>query len=147
MWIMFAYSGWNAATYIGSEIKNPRKNLPLSLILGTGIVMVVYFFINLFYIYAVDPESMKGVISISGLAVNKAFGSTFDTTISVLIAFALFSSLSAFIILGPRVYYAMAKDRLFFKSFASVHPESHVPSRAIILQGAIASLMVLDRII
>jgi APA family basic amino acid/polyamine antiporter len=143
MWIMFAYSGWNAATYIGSEIKNPRKNLPLSLFLGTGIVVVIYFFINLFYIYAVDPESMKGVISISGLAVNKAFGRTFDTTVSILIAFALFSSLSAFIILGPRVYYAMAKDRLFFKSFANVHPETHVPARSIILQGGIAALMVL----
>ncbi|GAH25305.1 unnamed protein product, partial [marine sediment metagenome] len=61
---MFAYSGWNASAYIGSEIKNPKKNLPLSLILGTGIVILLYFGLNLFYVYAVAPEEMSGVVSI-----------------------------------------------------------------------------------
>jgi APA family basic amino acid/polyamine antiporter len=144
MWIMFAYSGWNAATYIGSEIKDPKKNLPLSLLIGTGIVMVLYFFINLFYVYAVKPESMQGVISISGLAVNLAFGRTLDSFVSLLIAFALFSSLSAFIILGPRVYYAMARDKLFFNGLSEINAKYRVPSKAIILQGVIAAVMVIS---
>jgi len=142
-WIMFAYSGWNAATYIGSEIKNPMKNILASLLLGTGIVTVIYVFMNLFYIYAVDPQSMEGVISIAGLAVGRAFGPGLDSLVSVLIAFALFSSLSAYIILGPRVYFAMARDGVFFRGLATVDVTSRAPSRAILLQGAIASLLVL----
>ncbi len=116
MWIMFAYSGWNASAYIGSEIKDPRRNLPLSLILGTAGVVVLYLLINLFYVYAVPPENMAGVISIGGLAVGNLFGKSLESVLSALIAFALFSSLSAFIILGPRVYYAMACDRCFSRS-------------------------------
>ena len=74
MWIMFAYSGWNASTYIGSEIRNPTKNLPRSLFLGTGVVMLLYICINIVFVYAVPPEEMKGVISIGGLAMGKLFG-------------------------------------------------------------------------
>jgi APA family basic amino acid/polyamine antiporter len=143
MWIMFAYSGWNASAYIGSEIKNPRRNLPRSLILGTGIVLVLYMLMNVFYVYAVPPDKMAGVISIGGLAVGNLFGPSFESALSVLIAVALFSSLSAFIILGPRVYYAMACDRCFFPFAAAVHPRFKVPSRSIMLQGLIASILVL----
>jgi len=143
MWIMFAYSGWNASAYIGSEIKNPRRNLPRSLILGTGIVLVLYLLLNVFYVYAVPPGKMAGVISIGGLAAGNLFGPSFERVLSVLIAVALFSSLSAFIILGPRVYYAMACDRCFFPFAAAVHPRYRVPAKSILLQGMIASLLVL----
>ncbi len=143
MWIMFAYSGWNAAAYIGSEIKNPVKNLPRSLLVGTGIVIMLYVAFNLFYVYAVPPEEMAGVVSIAGLAANKVFGKSFEVVISVLISFALFSSLSAFIILGPRVYYSMSKDGHFFDFAARVHPVYQVPDRSVLLQGIIASVLVL----
>lgn len=143
IWIMFAYSGWNASAYIGSEIKNPIKNLPRSLILGTGIVVFLYFCLNLFYVYAVPPKDMGGVISIGGLAAGNLFGKSFENLISILISFALFSSLSAFIILGPRVYYSMAKDRYFFRFASEIHSKYGVPSKSIMLQGAIAIVMVL----
>ncbi|MGZ4886352.1 MAG: APC family permease, partial [Candidatus Aminicenantales bacterium] len=143
MWIMFAYSGWNASAYVGSEVKNPSRNLPRSLLLGTAAVVVLYVALNLFYIYAVPPASMEGVISIGGLAAGNLFGKSAETVLSVLISFALFSSLSAFIILGPRVYYSMAKDGVFFKSLAKVNPRFCVPSRAIVLQGLIAAALVL----
>jgi APA family basic amino acid/polyamine antiporter len=143
MWIMFAYSGWNASAYIGSEIKDPTRNLPRSLFLGTGIVIVLYVGLNLFYIYAIPPPEMEGVISISGLAAGNVFGSSFEMVISILIFFALFSSLSAFIILGPRVYFSMAQDGLFFKFAGQVHPVHQVPHKSILLQGAIASVLVL----
>jgi len=143
MWIMFAYSGWNASGYIGSEIKDPRRNLPRSLILGTGIVLALYLLLNVFYVYAVPPEKMTGVISIGGLAVGNLFGPSFERVLSVLIAVALFSSLSAFIILGPRVYYAMACDRCFFPFAAAIHPRYKVPARSIVLQGMIAALLVM----
>ncbi len=151
MWIMFAYSGWNASAYIGSEVKNPKKNLPRSLILGTGIVILLYLGLNLLYIYAVSPdyinatlpEDMSGIESIGGLAAGNLFGKSFGDLFSILIAFALFSSLSAFIILGPRVYYSMARDGYFFKFAAKVHKDYHVPSKSIMLQCAIAAIIVL----
>ena len=144
MWIMFAYSGWNASTYLGAEIKNPSKILPRSLILGTGIVIFLYLAINVLFVYGIKPEEMKGVISVGGLAMGNLFGQSADTLFSLLIAFALFSSLSAFIIIGPRVYYSMAKDGLFFKSVARIHPKFQVPSNSIVLQGLIAIILTLS---
>jgi APA family basic amino acid/polyamine antiporter len=144
MWIMFAYSGWNASTYLGAEIKNPMKTLPWSLILGTGIVILLYMGLNVLYVYSINPDEMKGVISIGGLAMGKLFGQSAETLFSLIIAFALFSSLSAFIIIGPRVYYSMAKDGLFFKSVARIHPKFQVPSNSIILQGVLAVILALS---
>ncbi|HLN20295.1 MAG TPA: amino acid permease [Bacteroidales bacterium] len=144
MWIMFAYSGWNASTYLGAEIKNPQRTLPFSLLLGTGIVMILYVAINALYVYSTSPAEMKGVISVGGLAMGKLFGPSADTLFSLLIGFALFSSLSAFIIIGPRVYYQMAKDGLFFKSVAKIHPRFGVPSNSILLQGLIAVILALS---
>jgi APA family basic amino acid/polyamine antiporter len=144
MWIMFAYSGWNASTYLGSEIKDPTKTLPRSLILGTGIVMILYLALNALFIYGINPQEMKGVISVGGLAMGNLFGQSADTLFSLLISFALFSSLSAFIIIGPRVYYSMAKDGLFFKSVANIHPKFQVPSNSIVLQAAIAVILTLS---
>ena len=144
MWIMFAYSGWNAATYIGSEVRNPKRHLPLSLYAGTGIVILLYVGLNVTFVYALSPGEMSGVISVGGLAMGALFGGSIETISSVLISFALFSSLSAFIILGPRVYYAMARDGVFFKSVSYIHPRFEVPTRSIALQGAIAIIMVLS---
>lgn len=144
MWIMFAYSGWNASTYIGSEIKNPLRNLPASLLAGTFIVIVLYILLNIVFVYAIPPTEMKGVISVGGLAMGKLFGPIAERTFSILISFALFSSLSAFIIIGPRVYYSMAKDGLFFKFIANVHPRFGVPSTAIVLQGVLAAVIVVS---
>ncbi|UCF35997.1 MAG: amino acid permease [Acidobacteriota bacterium] len=142
MWIMFAYSGWNAAAYIGSEIKDPGTNLPRSLLIGTALVVVLYVAINLFYVVSIPAGEMEGVISVAGLAAGRAFGPAFETVISLLIFFALFSSLSAFIILGPRVYFSMARDRCFFSFAARIHPIYKVPHWSILLQGAIAAVMV-----
>ena len=144
MWIMFAYSGWNATTYIGSEIKNPSRNLPGSLLLGTGIVVVLYLALNMVFIYAIPPAEMEGVVSVGGLAVSKLFGASADVVISLLISFALFSSLSAFMIIGPRVYYSMANDGLLFRSVARIHPRFRTPTTAIILQSAIAVVLSLS---
>jgi APA family basic amino acid/polyamine antiporter len=144
MWIMFAYSGWNASTYLGAEIKNPVKTLPRSLIYGTGIVIFIYLALNVLYVYGINPEQMKGVISVGGLAMGNLFGQSAETLFSLLIGFALFSSLSAFIIIGPRVYYSMAKDGLFFKSVARIHPRFGVPSNSILLQCLIACILALS---
>ncbi|MCK7460862.1 MAG: APC family permease [Sphingobacterium sp.] len=79
--------------------------------------------LNLFYVYAIPPAQMEGVISVAGLAAGNLFGPSAETVLSLLISFALFSSLSAYLILGPRVYYSMARDGIFFKSIAYVDPK------------------------
>ena len=144
LWIMFAYSGWNASTYIGSEVKNPAKNIPASLLLGTAVVSVLYVCLNAVYVYAIAPEHMKGVISIGGLAMGNLIGPSIETLSSLMIAIALLSSLSAFIILGPRVYYSMANDGYFFKFVSDIGTRFRVPSKAILLQGIIAVVIVLS---
>jgi len=144
MWIMFAYSGWNASTYLGAEIRNPSKILPGSLLWGTGIVVILYLGINILYVYSISPGEMKDVISVGGLAMGNLFGKSAEILFSLLIAFALFSSLSAFIIIGPRVYYSMAKDGLFFKSAGKIHEKFLVPSNSILLQCLIAVILTLS---
>jgi len=144
MWIMFAYSGWNASTYLGAEIRNPARNLPGSLIYGTAIVIILYLGLNILYVYGINPEKMKGVISIGGLAMGSLFGKPAEVLFSILISFALFSSLSAFIIIGPRVYYSMAKDGLFFRSAAKIHKKFQVPSNSILFQCLISLVLVLS---
>jgi len=143
LWIMFAYSGWNASAYIGSEIRTPRKNLPRSLILGTAVVVLFYLALNLLYIYAVPVREVSGTASIGGLAAARLFGRSLEQIVSVFIAFALFSSLSAYIMLGPRVYFSMAHDGYFFRFAAAVHPRYKTPSKSILFQGIIACVMVL----
>ena len=143
MWIMFAYSGWNASAYLGSEIIDPERNLPRSLLIGTGTVMLLYVMLNLLFIYSATPVEMSGVIPIGGLAAGNLFGLKMRGFISLLIAFALLSSISAFIILGPRIYYAMALKGHFFRIVGQVHPVNKAPSGSIILQCGIALLMVM----
>ena len=143
MWIMFAYSGWNASTYIGSEIRNPKRTLPGSLLIGTGIVIILYLLLNTVYVYAVPADEMKGIISVGGLAMGKLFGPGAETVFSLLISFALFSSLSAYIIIGPRVYFSMARDGLFFKFLSRIHHKHNVPTYSIYLQSLIAIIFIL----
>lgn len=144
MFIMFAYSGWNSATYIGSEIRSPKTVIPRSLLISTLIVTVLYVLLNIFFVYAVPTGEMKNEPEVAGLAAGFAFGGTTEIVISLLISFALFSSLSAFILLGPRVYYKMAQDGLFFKSIAAIDPQKKVPVNAIYLQAGIAIILVLS---
>ncbi|HUU04269.1 MAG TPA: amino acid permease [Patescibacteria group bacterium] len=142
LWIMFAYCGWNASAYVGSEARTPRKNLPRSLMLGTAAVMLLYLALNLLYIYAIPIAEVTATASIAGQAAAKLFGRSMEQIVSVFIAFALFSSLSAYIMLGPRVYFSMAQDGLFFRFAAQVHPRFKVPSKSILFQGLIAAAMV-----
>jgi len=143
MLVMFAYTGWNASAYIAGEIKNPRKTLPISLLSGTTIVILLYLALNLFIFYALPYSEIIGTEAIVEAASVKVFGNWMGKGLGLLIGFGLLSSLSAFIIIGPRVYFAMARDKLFFPFASKVHPKYKVPSRSIIIQGVIASIMVI----
>lgn len=143
IFVSFAYSGWNAAAYLGSEIKQPRFTLPLSLFIGTVVVMALYLMLNVLYIYAVHPDAMKNVIEVGSLSAMSLFGDSFNTSFSLAVALGLLSVLSAMIMTGPRIYYAMSNDGVFFNMFGRLNLEHHTPASSIFLQAGIAILMVL----
>ena len=143
MWIMFAYSGWNASTYIGSEVINPVKNIPRSLLLGTFSVTALYLLLNILYVYAVQPLEMEGVISIGGLTANNLFNRSMDQLFSLFIALILLSAISVLIIIGPRVYYAMAQSGHFFGVAKRIN-RAKVPGISILMQSGLATIYVVS---
>ncbi len=143
MLVSFSYSGWNASAYIAGEIKNPRRTLPGSLLIGTGAVIILYLALNLFIFKALPYESVTGEIAVVERASVSTFGPWMGKVLSVMVGIALLSSMSAYIIIGPRIYFAMARDRLFLPFASRVHPRFNVPSRSIAIQGAIAASLVL----
>ncbi len=143
VFISFAYSGWNAAAYLGGEIKNPGRNLPLSLITGTVIVVIFYMLLNAVFIYALPPDKMTGTLEIGKDAAIALFGSSTGKVFGAAIAAGLLSVLSAMIMAGPRVYFAMARDGLLFKGIGAVKRKRQTPAGAIAFQALIAILMIL----
>ncbi len=143
IFVSFAYSGWNAAAYLGAEIKSPKKNIPRALFGGTLLVMSLYLLLNIVFIYALPKEKMSGILDVGTQAAIALFGINIGHYISGLIAIGLLSVISAMIMAGPRVYYAMSKDGLFFKRFARVSGTRSTPAQAIFLQAAIAIAMIL----
>jgi len=142
--VLWAYDGWYGINCAAGEIKNPGKNIPRGLILGTLSVMLIYFLMNIVYVSALPVERMKGVTRIGELASTQLFGPTATLFISATIMISIFGCLSASILYGPRVYFAMAQDRCFFKSMRYVHPRYRVPTKAIVWQGIWSSLLCLS---
>ncbi|MGB9609375.1 MAG: APC family permease [Bryobacteraceae bacterium] len=142
-WIYVGYSGWNAATYIAEELKRPERTLPLALTIGTVIVTVLYLLFNIVFIYAVPLERMKGVLAIGSLTAQALFGSEGAAIFSALLAVSLMSTVNAMVTIGPRLYYAMARNGAFLPSAGYVHPKWRTPVVAILFQGACAMLMTL----
>lgn len=143
IFVAFAYSGWNAAAYLGGEIKNPTRNIPRALITGTAIVCGLYLLINILYIYALSPKEMGGVLEVGAQAASALFSPRVGVYFSLAITLCLLSLISAMIMTGPRVYYAMATDGLFFRSIGKISGNRHTPGAAIFLQAGIASVLVL----
>ena len=141
IFVMFSYSGWNAAAYIGEEILDPERNLPRSLMLGTLVVAVIYLGLNVVYLYALPLEHMKGVLRIGEMATQRLFVAQAAPFLNLLFLATILGSMSAMTIAGPRIYFAMARDGLFPKAVAQIHPRYLTPSTAIGLQAAWASLL------
>jgi len=143
LWVSFAYSGWNAAAYLGAEIRDPARNIPRALLVGTGLVTLLYLALNALFVWAVPPGEMAGEIAVGALAAGALFGPAAERWFSLAIAFALLSSLSAFMILGPRVYWAMARDGMMFRFVGDVDAKRGAPWKSVWLQGGLAAGMTL----
>ena len=144
--VMFTYSGWNAASYVAEEIRDPSRNVPRALALGTGAVVLLYLCLNFLYLYAVPIGEMASGASseIAMVAADRLLGPTAATLLSGLAIVVLSGSLSAMTIAGPRVYFAMARDAEFFPVFARIHPRFHTPWVSIGAQAIWSSVLVLS---
>jgi len=140
-YIYVSYSGWNAATYVAEELKHPARTLPLSLAYGTILVAALFIGLNVLFIYAVPLESMKGVVAVGALAAQHLFGPAVAGIFAAAMALSLLATVNAEVTIGPRVYYAMAKNGAFFSMAAKVDPRWHTPVIAIVCQGVCAILM------
>lgn len=142
--VFWTYDGWYAVNCTAEEIKKPERNIPLSLLLGTLSVTLVYLLVNIVYILALPVERMTGVIRIGELASTQLFGPIATSAIAAAIMISVFGCLSATILYGPRVYLAMAEDRAFFRSMTFIHPRYRVPSKALTGQAIWSCLLCLS---
>lgn len=136
VWISFSYSGWNAAVYIGGEVRNAETNLPRALLLGTGIVTTLYLALNAAFVFAAAPETFAGKLEIGRLAAEALGGRGWAEAVTALVAIGLISTVSAQIMAGPRVYARMAADGCVPGIFAATGDAP--PRTSILLQAAVA---------
>jgi APA family basic amino acid/polyamine antiporter len=150
IFVTYAYSGWNAATYIASEIEAPSKNVPRALFIGTVVVMVLYALINYIFMYTTPmsefveqlPDgSFTGRVEVGLISARHIFGSTGGDIMGLVIATLLISTISAMVFVGPRVIQSMAKD-LRMLSFFSVNNKNDIPVRCILFQSAITIVFI-----
>ena len=143
--IMFAYSGWNAAGYIAEEIRDPGRNVPRSFALGTGAVVALYLALNVLYLYVFPIEELAKIEgSVLDRVADGLIGARAGDVMAVVAIISLAASNSAMTFAGPRVYFAMARDGVFFRRLSHVHPQYRTPASAIVAQAMWTSVLVLS---
>jgi APA family basic amino acid/polyamine antiporter len=144
--VMFSYSGWNAATYLAEEVRDPGRNIPIALAVGTLSVIAIYVALNLTYLFAMpiaDLGSLRGGRLLDVVA-ERLFGFAAGGIFAAFTIVGLAASISAMVLAGPRVYYAMARDGLFVSAAARVHPRFRTPVIAIVAQSIWSGVLVLS---
>jgi APA family basic amino acid/polyamine antiporter len=141
--VAWAFDGWNNVNFVTGEIRSPSRNLPRALILGTLLITVLYAAANLVYLHALPLSEMSGEVRIAEKAASALFGPGAATLISALVLVSVFGAVNGSILAGPRVYYAMAKDGLFFRSAAVIHPRFKSPGASIAIQAVWAAALAL----
>jgi APA family basic amino acid/polyamine antiporter len=145
--VMFAYSGWNAAAYVAEEIRDPGRNVPLALGLGTLAVVLVYLALNVVYSYALSIGDMASLLDsgrLTDVVAERLFGFVAGNILAIFTIVSIAASISAMVLAGPRVYYAMARDGCFLAAASRVHPRQRTPMLAILAQCAWSSVLVMS---
>ena len=142
--VTWTVGGWEYVTFAAGEIKNPKKNLPLALIIGTALILVLYIMINIAYLKVLPMDSLIGELKVGEATAKSLYGPGIAGAFVVVVIISMFGSLNGNILVGPRISYAMAKDKLFFSKAADVHPKFHTPGNAIMIQGLWASVLALS---
>jgi APA family basic amino acid/polyamine antiporter len=141
--VLFAYGGWQTSSFLAGEVRNPKKTLPRGLVLGVLGVIVVYTSVNFVYVRALGPAGLAATMTPASTMMRMLLGPRGASLIAAGIAFSAFGFLGQSMLTAPRVYFAMAEDRVFFRGVAWIDPRSHVPVVAILLQGAWAMVIAL----
>jgi basic amino acid/polyamine antiporter, APA family len=142
--VMFTYSGWNAAAYMAEEIRDPGRNIPRALLMGTALVTVIYLLLNVLYLYVIPIGELAGIQgSVLDVVADRLLGVRAGDIMAVVAIVSLAAGINAWTFAGPRVYFAMARDNAFFKSAARVHPKYKTPAASIIAQAAFTILLIL----
>jgi basic amino acid/polyamine antiporter, APA family len=136
--ILFTYSGWQAAGFVSAEVRNPRRNMPLATVFGVVGVIALYCLVTIADVRVLGPMVLAHTDAPASAVMRVVLGERGVTIIAVGIMLAALGYISQAVLTAPRVYYAMAMDKLFFKSLAWLPKRSHVPILAILLQGACA---------
>jgi basic amino acid/polyamine antiporter, APA family len=144
IFVMFCYSGWNASAYVAGEIKDPRKNLPRSLLIGTGVVVILYLALNAVYFYGADAETLANKVEVGIVASRNLFGESGTALVTTVLSISLLASASAMTVAGPRVYYALGRDFSLFRAFSRTSSKTGAPVVSLLLQGLVTSLMILS---
>ena len=133
--VLFAYGGWQTSSFLAGEVRNPQRTLPRGLILGVLAVIAIYTSVNFAYLRGLGPAGLAATSTPASSLMHALLGERGAQFIAAGIAFSAFGFLAQSMLTAPRVYFAMAEDRVFFRSVAWVHPRTHVPAIAITLQG------------
>jgi APA family basic amino acid/polyamine antiporter len=139
---LFAFGGWHMVTYTAEETRNPERTIQLALIIGVLTVTACYIALNAAYFHALPLDKVGASTRVAADAAEAVIGRRGGATISAVVIFSTFGAVSGIILVGPRVYFAMARDGLLFRWVAAVHPRFQTPHRAIVLQGIWASVLV-----
>jgi len=141
VYVLYAYTGWNAATYMMDEVRNPEKTVPLALLIGTALVTVLYLFINAAFLYSTPIEKISGQAEVGLIAAESILGAKGGMIMGILISFGLISTISSMTWAGPRVTAAIGRDHARFQTLGKLN-RNGVPALAVILQAAIVLLLV-----
>lgn len=141
--VLWSTGGWQHATYASAEVKNPRRTLPLAMVVGTATVTLVYLLVNVAYMFLLTPQQIADSPRVAADAVSRVFGSAGGSAISLAIFVSTFGVVGIYTLTAPRIYFAMASDGLFFRRIAEVHPRFRTPAFAIIAQSLWAAVLIL----
>ena len=139
---LWSYDGWIEVTYIGGEVKNPGRNIPRSLLLSTLVLIVIYILVNVTFIFLLSLPVIAQSQMVASEAVSVVLGSAGTTLVVIIILVSTLGGVHVNVLTSPRIYYAMAKDKLFFKSLAEIHPKHGTPALSLIISGIWSSILV-----
>jgi APA family basic amino acid/polyamine antiporter len=141
--VLWAYEGWHVVSFTAGEFRNPRRDLPTSLIFGTAVVSAIYIMLNLAYYAVLGPMEILGTGSAAASAIAFAYRADATRFVSVLILISILGAMNGMILTGPRVYYAMARQGDFLPIFGRLDARFHAPTLAIVVQGLWAVSLIL----
>src|SRR5256712_943400 len=143
--VLWAYDGWGDLSFVGGEVRNPERNLPRALVVGTAGIIAIYLLVNAAYLYLLPLDQMARSPLVAADAAQAVLGRIGIGAVSVVGMLATFSTLVGSILTAPRIFFAMADDGLFFRAIATVHPRYQTPSAAIVLTACLGVGFVLLR--